>query len=200
MADLSDEELIAGYRARPGSAGGQELLNQLFERYHARVSLWCFRMTGDRESAADLAQEVFIKVYRYLDSYRGDSKFSTWLYSIARNHCFTEVRTLASRREQSFDPMLHDLVDPSPDPHQRVEGQNLSSAMRDLVRSTLTELENRVLALHYGEEMPLDAVSRLLQLENASGAKAYITSARRKLERAAASWKAKQDRTRPSPR
>jgi len=61
--------------------------------------------------------------------------------------------------------------------------------VRDLVRDSLSETEARVMTLHYAEELPLDAVTRLLKLDNASGAKAYIVSAKRKLARAVARWK-----------
>ena len=56
--------------------------------------------------------------------------------------------------------------------------------LREFLSVTLDPLERTVFTLHYGDEMPLDAITRLLRLDNASGAKAYIVSARRKLARA----------------
>jgi hypothetical protein len=58
----------------------------------------------------------------------------------------------------------------------------------------LTDIESQVFTLHYAEELPLDAITRLLKLENASGAKAYIVSAKRKLARAVERWKARGQR------
>lgn len=118
MPELSDEELIEAYRrSRPGAAA-DALINQLFQRYHSRVALWCFRITGNRESAADLAQDVFLKVFRNLESFRGDARFSTWLYSVTRNHCFTEVKSRASRQETTFEPLADEFADTSADPHE----------------------------------------------------------------------------------
>ena len=97
-----------GQMADPREA--DSLWNELFRRHQGRVALWCLRLTGDREAAADLAQEVFLKAFRYLDSYRGDSKFSTWLYSIARNHCFNEIKSRAAKPEDAGEPMLADLA------------------------------------------------------------------------------------------
>src|SRR5689334_6802663 len=111
VESLSDEELVAKYRSGAGSAHCEHWLNELFQRHHSRVALWCLRMTGDRESAADLAQEVFLKAFRHLDSYRGDSKFSTWLYSIARNHCFTEIRSRATAPQEVGEPLLLEFAD-----------------------------------------------------------------------------------------
>lgn len=164
---------------------------ELFQRHHARVALWCLRLTGDRESAADLAQDVFVKAFRSLDSFRGESKFSTWLYAITRNHCFNQVRTRASRPEQADELALAELVDHSPDPLSQLEQEGAAQVVRDMLQqSSLNEVEVQVMTLHYGEEIPIDAVTRLLKLENTSGAKAYVVSAKRKLARAVQRWKA----------
>ena len=189
MEPVSDEDLVAQYRASPGRCEAEALWNELFQRHHGRVALWCLRLTGDRESAVDLAQEVFLKAFRYLDSYRGDSKFSTWLYSIARNHCFTELKARAAKPEDAGEPLLAALADTAPDAHTKLERRDAAQMLRQLVRDSLSEVEARVIMLHYAEELPLTAVTRLLNLDNISGAKAYIVSARRKLSRAVAGWK-----------
>ena len=197
MDGLSDEELVARCRAQAGSPEADRLLNQLFERHYRRVALWCLRLTGDRESAADLAQEVFVKALRYLESYRGESKFSTWLYSITRNHCFNEIKARAARPEATGGELTAELIDPSADPYSQLERERSAAVWRDLLRSSLTDLETRVMTLHYGEEIPLEAITRLLNLENRSGAKAYIVSARRKLARAIERLKSRRQGARP---
>jgi Sigma-70 region 2 len=68
------------------------LFRELFRRYRIRVTSWCFRLTRNRGRARDLAQEVFSKAYRRRYSFRGDSKFSTWLYAITRSHCLSSLR------------------------------------------------------------------------------------------------------------
>jgi RNA polymerase sigma-70 factor, ECF subfamily len=194
MRDLSDEELIEAYRTSPRGGRADALINELFQRYHSRVALWCLRISGQREWAADLAQDVFMKVLRNLDSFRGDAKFSTWLYTVARNHCFTEVKSRAARQERAFEPLIDEVVDTAADPHEIVERESSTAAMRELIGSTLSEIERRFLTLHYGEELPLETVTRMLNLQNASGAKAYIVSARRKLSQVVGRWKAQQSR------
>jgi RNA polymerase sigma-70 factor (ECF subfamily) len=162
----------------------------LFRRHRSRVALWCLRLTGDREAAADLAQDVFLKAFRYLDSYRAESKFSTWLYSITRNHCFNEIQSRARTPLEAGDPVLLDLPDRAPGPHSQFERDSEAQLLRELMKGALDETESQVMNLHYVEELPLDAVSRLLHLGNASGAKAYVVSAKRKLARAVERWKA----------
>ena len=74
------------------SVSGEELFSEIFRRYHTRVTAWCFRLTRNRARALDLAQEVFFKAYRHRHGFRGDSRFSTWLYAITRNHCLSRSR------------------------------------------------------------------------------------------------------------
>jgi RNA polymerase sigma factor (sigma-70 family) len=191
MEEQSDEEILRQARACGDSVAERELLNQLFRRYHTRIGLWCYRVTGNRDSAADLAQEVLFKAYQNLDAFRGDSKFSTWLYSITRNHCFNDAQRRMARRENAMEPLEAD----TPDDDRfdlRLEREEEVVQMRNLLQASLDETEHRVMKLHYGEEMTLDSITRLLGLGNQSGAKAYVVSARRKLKTAVDRWRAKQ--------
>jgi RNA polymerase sigma-70 factor (ECF subfamily) len=195
MADPSDEELIAQYRVAGSGPKADALIGELFQRYQSKVALWCYRISGQRDSSADLAQDVFLKAFRNLDSFRGDSRFSTWLYSVARNHCFNEAKSRFSRSDQPIEPLENTLVDPQPSPFDTVEKENAEADVREMMRQELTETESRVLVMFYGEEIPLHVVTRLLGLENASGAKAYLMSARRKLSTVLRRRKARESRT-----
>src|SRR2546430_10982497 len=88
---LSDEDLIAAYRQGDMPASMDDLASELFERHQARVIRWCCRFMHDREAALDLTQEILLRAYRSLDHYRGECRFSTWLYVIARNLCMTAL-------------------------------------------------------------------------------------------------------------
>ena len=190
MAALSDEELVERYRATGSPALANALLDQLFQRHHSRVAAWCLRMTGDVDSAADLAQEVFLKAFQRLHTFRGDSKFTTWLYSIARNRCLDEFRSRALQPQETTDQVLEEMADSHfEDAAAGMERRESAELMQTLMRQSLDETESRVMTLHYVHELPLDSVTRMLGLDNASGAKGYIVSARRKLSRAFAEWK-----------
>jgi RNA polymerase sigma-70 factor (ECF subfamily) len=184
LRELSDEALVASCRSERGQAR-RELTDELFQRYYERVGRWCFRITGDRDSAADLGQEVFAKAWRHLDSFSGSSKFSTWLYSIMRNECLNAVK---SRRNQRTHPDTDDVLDTIEsagiDPETAVSNEALRRNLRALLTAALDETERNVFTLHYAGDMPLDTITRLLKLTNASGAKAFIVSAKRKLTRA----------------
>ena len=190
---LSDEELIARYHEGVNEPRSREYANELFRRHHVKVARWCLSFTSDRESAADLAQDICAKAYQNLSSFRGKSKFSTWLFSIARNHCLNAARAHSIIPAMESDPVvmesLPDLT--AQDPDAAIENQQLAEAARRLVSETLEETERVVFTLHFAEELPLEVIDRMLNLTNASGAKAYLVSAKRKLERAVRIWKAR---------
>jgi RNA polymerase sigma-70 factor, ECF subfamily len=194
MNELNDEELVLRYQAQSGSQQSQAFIDELFGRHHVRVAAWCYRMTGDRDSAADLAQDIFLKAFRHLRSFRGNSKFTTWLYTIARNHCSNELRSRATRPEGSSDTELLDLADRGESADAALERRGSEQMLKDLMQAVLDETEQKVMTLHYADELPLDAITRLLGLQNASGAKAHIVSARRKLNHAIARMRSRTER------
>ena len=179
--EVSDEDLLSQAKASSDPNESRELVNQLFSRYHSRIGRWCLRITGERNSAADLAQEVLIKAYKALDFFRGDAKFSTWLYTITRNHCINDAKRRAVRYEDKTESIEEDL--PAPEEFEsKLEREEMIRQLHQLLRENLDETEQQVMTLHYGEELTLEVITRLLGLSNPSGAKAYIVSARRKLK------------------
>jgi RNA polymerase sigma-70 factor (ECF subfamily) len=191
--ELSDEALISRYRDEVDKALAEQYVNELFRRHHVKVARWCLGFAADRESAADLAQEICAKAYKNLAYFKGQSKFSTWLFSIARNHCLNAVRSRSGNPVMESDETVIDRMPDlkSDSPLNTAERNQLTQIARELVNEELDETEKQVFTLHFAEELPLDLITRMLNLSNASGAKAYLVSARRKLDRAVKRWKAK---------
>lgn len=179
---LTDEELMLVLRSLVDGPGRNRLFSELFRRYQVRVTSWCYRITRNQTSAADLAQEIFFKAHRHLGSFRGDARLSTWLYAITRNHCLSSIRRLASdpvEIGESVPPGLRDLT--AADPDQDIERTQMGQRVRQMLNLALDPLEARVMTLHYGYELSLAEITQRLALTNPSGAKAYIVNARRKL-------------------
>jgi RNA polymerase sigma-70 factor (ECF subfamily) len=195
LEQLLDEELVSRYRSTAEVGEREQYINELFRRNYARVARWCLRFTADREASADLAQEIFAKAYQNLTSFQGQSKFSTWLFVIARNHCLNAVRANARQatelKADDCEEILLGIADNAPNAHSLMEQTASAQMVRNLLSEALDETEKVVFTLHYGEDVPLDAITRLLRLENQSGAKAYIVSAKRKLARLVQQWKAR---------
>jgi RNA polymerase sigma-70 factor, ECF subfamily len=182
-ADYGDEDLIAAYHAGESWMRLDDLFQELVRRHRTRLLNWCLRYCSNRESAADLTQEVFLKVFRNIHNFRGESKFSTWLYVIARNHCLNA----AMKSGHSASLVDQSMAEKMPDPDTRdtlawMEQEQERKTLWSTVQRTLTSTEAQVMLMHYGKEIPLADVSNQLGLTNRSGAKAYIVSARRKLD------------------
>jgi RNA polymerase sigma-70 factor (ECF subfamily) len=182
MDSISDEGLMFLLRNQADPQHGNELFAELYRRYHPRVLSWCRRLTRNREGSNDLAQEVFLRAFRYMHTFRGDSSLSTWLYVITRNYCMNALKKCGR------DPVDGaDLVSPGvagsdgTETYKNLATTQSFAAMWQLIHKTLTPLEARVMALHYGHGLPLALIGRELMLSNRSGAKAYIVNARRKL-------------------
>ena len=93
---VSDRELVSS-----AVSGLDKCFEELVRRYQRPISAYVYRMVGDYESALDLTQEIFIKVYNSLRRYRSEFKFSTWIYKIAHNSAVDHLRRTATR-EQSL--------------------------------------------------------------------------------------------------
>jgi RNA polymerase sigma-70 factor (ECF subfamily) len=100
-ADEADDALAA--RA---AAGDERAFEQLVSRYQARVYRLACRLTADDGEAKDVLQETFLAAYRGLPSFRGESRFSTWLYRIATNAALMQRRARARRRTESLEEFL----------------------------------------------------------------------------------------------
>src|ERR1700748_1303186 len=87
LGALTDTEVISRVLQ-----GEQQLFATLVDRYKNYVFTLILRFTDNREDAEELSQDIFVKAYRSLSDFRGESKFSTWLYTIVRTTCITFLR------------------------------------------------------------------------------------------------------------
>jgi RNA polymerase sigma-70 factor (ECF subfamily) len=110
MPEGYEQKLIERLKRRDEAA-----FNELIQLYQGRIYRLVFRMLGDRAEAEDLAQEVFITVFKSIDGFRGDSKLSTWLYRVATNHCKNRIKYLQRRargKKKEFDEIAeHDALE-----------------------------------------------------------------------------------------
>src|SRR5882757_3166912 len=83
----------------------ERAFRELLELHRDRVFNITYRMLGNRSEAEDISQEVFITVFKTIDSFREESKFSTWLYRVAVNHTKNRIKYLARRHERDRDEL-----------------------------------------------------------------------------------------------
>lgn len=122
--------------ARRGDVGAFE---QLVRIYQADIWRLCYHLLGDASAADDACQEAFVRAFRFLRRYRGDSKFSTWMFSVTRNCCLDEIRK-ASRRKR-----VSDLV--GAQPRAQVSEPTLGIEVREAVAGLPPELREAVVMI-----------------------------------------------------
>ena len=100
-SDESDESLAAS-----AAAGDSYAFESIVTRYQARVFGLACRLTGSESDGADVLQDTFLQAYRHLSSFRGESRFGTWLYRIATNAALMHRRSQARRPAEPLDAFL----------------------------------------------------------------------------------------------
>ncbi|MBN2521494.1 MAG: RNA polymerase sigma factor [Bacteroidales bacterium] len=85
--NYSDEILIEKYKN-----GDKNAMAELYSRYYKKVYSKCYSFTGNHDDAFDLSQDILLKTFDKIGSFKGESKFSTWLYAITQNHCIENKR------------------------------------------------------------------------------------------------------------
>ena len=166
--------------------GDVNAFEKLVTEYEKAVYAIAQRMTGNPEDAADMTQETFIKAYNSLSSFRGDSKFSVWLYRIANNVCLDFLRSknrrptvsLSTEDDDGEETQL-DIADESQSPEMLLE----SSLTRDAVRRGLDSLPpdyKQILLLREIQGLSYEEIAAALGIESGT-VKSRIFRARKRL-------------------
>jgi RNA polymerase sigma factor (sigma-70 family) len=148
-------------RARMGNSSLQSLFSDLWYHYYPRVHVFIRRMLTDPMDADDAAQEVMIKVYNRLRQYRPDYAVSTWIYSIARNHCLDTMRAVRRRVPVAAGGEPDSIAGPYRSPEEEILHQERKSLADELV-SRLSPEDQQIALLHFFEEMPYRQVSAVM--------------------------------------
>lgn len=166
--------------------GDVNAFEKLVTEYERAVYAIAQRMTGNAEDAADMTQETFIKAYNSLSSFRGDSKFSVWLYRIANNVCLDFLRSRSRRPTVSLstedddgEETQLDIADESQSPELLLE----SALTRDAVRRGLDSLPpdyKQILLLREIQGLSYEEIAAALGIESGT-VKSRIFRARKRL-------------------
>lgn len=182
--DRVDEDLVRSIQSDPGGPHGRAAASELFARHQQRIYIWCYRYAKERERALDLTQDVLARAWKALPSYAFRSKFSWWLFVITRNCCLNAVTAPSLLRDDEAD--LDALPSAELDPAEAFERQADEEATRRLMMEHLDDQERVALWLACFERMPIEGITRTLDLTNATGARGLLQRARRKLRAALA--------------
>lgn len=162
--------------------GEHQLYSELVKRYQNFVFTIALRYTPVREDAEEIAQDAFVKAYRALKDFRGDSKFSTWLYSIVNSTSITFLRkkkldTQSLDNEHVFEVADNQVADSRAN---QVE-QKSKVAMVTKAIELLSADDAKIITLFYKAEQSLDEIARILDMET-NTVKVKLHRARQRLK------------------
>ena len=160
------EDRIFVERAQSGDTAA---FRKLVERYQQKIYYLALDMTGNQHDAEDLSQDVFIKAYRHLGKFRGDAKFSSWLYRITVNTCIDKGRkksvkamTLKENIEETDMPHQtfgSDVSAPEDKAESGLMQQHIEKALQ-----ALTDKERSVFVLRHYQHMKLSEIADILKI------------------------------------
>jgi RNA polymerase sigma-70 factor (ECF subfamily) len=165
--------------AQKAATGDMGAFEQLYERHNRRVYSLCLRMTQNASEAEDLAQEVFIQLFRKIGSFRGESAFTTWLHRLTVNQVLMHFRKRSVKLEQTTEE--------GETPVQIVQGTENPNSMRVVDRIALDKAIEQlppgykmVFTLHDIEGHEHEEISRMLGC-SVGTSKSQLHKARMKL-------------------
>lgn len=157
-------------------------------KYQTQIYNLCLRMTANTEDAADLTQEVFVKLWRYLDSFHFESAFSTWLYRMASNTCLDFLRAAKRRPQTSLtaedadgEEQMLDVPDPAPTPEDMV----IATIEREQAQAAMERLapeQRQILTLRVVNGLSYTEIGEILHLAEGT-VKSRLARARESLRK-----------------
>ena len=154
------------------AGGDRRAFASLFDRHQRGVAQFAFRFVGDRARAEELAQDIFVKLYRNASRYRPSAKFKTFLFRVAANHCLNEMRRgeyrvkHVSEGPEEGEPL--ETAAPEADrPDKALEGRELESTVA-VALAALSERERTAFTLCRFEGMAYRDIAEVLQASEAA--------------------------------
>lgn len=151
----------------------ERAFRELVDEHRDRVFNITYRMLGNRAEAEDVAQEVFIAVFKTIDQFREESKFSTWLYRVTVNHCKNRIKYLARRHDRDKD----ELDETSQQTNGAVTGMPVRAAQPDKALASaqmekllheaiadLDEEQRQVVILRDVEDLSIEEICEITEL------------------------------------
>jgi RNA polymerase sigma-70 factor (ECF subfamily) len=166
LNDRDREHIALALRAQKGD---REAFAALVSGFQGKIISFTYHFFRDRDLAEELTQETFLRVYRYIKRYNPERKFSTWVYSIARNLCIDEQRKSQRGVTVSMDDLPPETDFSDGEAHHHKDPATLLARDQEshLVDEAVRELPEKyqiALVLYYYEELPYQEIAEVLDL------------------------------------
>ena len=146
--------------AEKALAGDRQAFSAIVRQLMTRVTALTYRITGDRETALDLAQDTFVSAWENLRTWRGESGFANWVFRIATNRSLNHLKAATRRRTQdNFD--LNELEASDPGPERLLHRQELAEQVREFMVS-LPPQQRAIFELRFYKEMRFEEIAQAL--------------------------------------
>ena len=178
MKNFSDEELVNLYIETQRNA----YFERLYDRYCDKVYRKCLSFTKDPVRAEDLTHDIFLKLVIKLSSFRGQAKFSTWLYSITYNYCTDQLRSSHLRQEVYVDEGWERLDVKADDENELAELAELEAQQLQRALEQLPSDEQTMLLMKYQDDVSIREIADLNGLTE-SAVKMRLKRSREKLRK-----------------
>ncbi len=170
----TDEELVDSYKA-----GNNECLGALYERYYKKVYHKCLSHTKNSDIAFDLAQDILLKAFGKINSFLGNSSFSTWLFVITNNHCIAFHRKSRNVYFENIDSCFN-MEDEYSDIEERLQFEKKEQCLSSQLKE-ISEIESKMLILKYQNNYSICDLQKEFSM-NASAVKMRLLRAKHKME------------------
>lgn len=180
-SSAADEDIPLMLRVKKGDL---DAFQTLVERYQYRVIGTVAKMLGSEDEAEDIAQQVFLRVWKSAGSYKPQAKFNTWLMTITRNLVFNEIRRRSRHPTTSLEEELEWGVrqyqdDTAPSPSEQMQKEELQNAI-DAAITALPEQQRMAVVLRRYDELSYDEIAAILST-SVSSVKSLLFRARGQL-------------------
>lgn len=182
---MSNNEQLLIERSKNGDVSAFEML---IEAYQKKVFNLAYRIIGNYDDANDIAQEAFIRIFRSISGFRGQSSFSTWIYRITTNVCLDEIRKRKNKSVQYLDDdiqtddgkMQRQIISDDPLPEEIAERKELRAAINDSL-GELKEEYRIIITLRDIQGMSYEEIAKVLDCPTGT-VKSRINRARQALK------------------
>jgi RNA polymerase sigma factor (sigma-70 family) len=172
---VTDEHLVNEY-----NNGDNNCLGILYERYYKKVYHKCLSFTRNPDEANDLSQDILMKAFANIGSFKGKSKFATWLFAITKNHCIAYSR---EKKNIHFENIIYNenLTEETIDLDERELLEQRELILENMLKD-IRETERKMLMLKYQQNHSIKDLQKELNL-SASAVKMRLQRARQKVQK-----------------
>ncbi|MGE5615011.1 MAG: RNA polymerase sigma factor [Bacillota bacterium] len=183
---MSHDEKLLISRSK---AGDIEAFEELIEAYQKKIFNFAYRIIGNYDDAADLAQEALIRIFKSIGGFKEQSSFSTWIYRITTNVCLDEIRRRKNKKEHSLDEevqvddgqLKRQIMSEDPGPDEVYEREELRGIVKEAI-DKLPEEQRIVITLRDIQGLSYDEIAEVLDCPGGT-VKSRISRARQALKK-----------------